>query len=188
MQIYIWPDPINLALQILSTLVLISLVALFYKYIIKKRGKVCSKKLYSIMVIGMSTTFGIGLLVGWLIYHQPSKELCIGSVNEESESVYYDKCINNLNPDDGLDIDNIWLNFRMAPQIEDEITLEAKPDYVIDIHSTKMGVSFINDSVWLTEDSAIIGNQTAATTIIENARYLSQETLKHLIDFINQHN
>lgn len=36
MQIYIWPDPINLALQILSALILISLAVLFYKYVIKK--------------------------------------------------------------------------------------------------------------------------------------------------------
>lgn len=51
-----------------------------------------------------------------------------------------------------------------------------------------MGVGFINDFVWLTEEGAIIGNQIVGTTIIENPRYLSQETLKYLIDFINHHN
>ncbi len=36
MQIYIWPDLINIILQVMSSLVLIGLLMLFYKYVIKK--------------------------------------------------------------------------------------------------------------------------------------------------------
>lgn len=64
------------------------------------------KKYYLILIIACLITSIVGFFVGKLIYHQPSKELCLGPPNGRG-AIYYGKFINDLDPEDKLDIDDL---------------------------------------------------------------------------------
>lgn len=148
------------------------------------------KKFYLITLAGIIIAFGTGLLTGRMIYHQPSKELCLGLPEHPgSESFIFEptSCINNLAPDDEIDIDNLWFLLSSAPQVKETVSYDTTADYLVVINSTKKGIAFIHDYIWLTKDGAMIGDPDLATNTIQDARHLTEDTLNYLSDFIERH-
>lgn len=157
---------------------------------LKTKGEGFMKKVYLFIFIGLILAFGVGLLTGRAIYHQPTKELCLGMLqNPENEAYLFeeDKCITNLDPEDEFDIDHFWFTFRSAPTIEEEIVMDDFADYLLMIRSKKLGVSTIHTYLWLTEDGAIAGQRDFDTHVIKEAKFISAETLDELFNFIKQH-
>lgn len=146
------------------------------------------KKIYGLFTLGLVVMFAVGFLVGRIVYHQPSKELCIGiPVAHNPGTFEFDEkmCISNLNPDDEMMLDDVRLMVASATPIEDGLAPSDLPDYMIRLQSLKFGVAFIMQQVWLTDDGAIIGDWNYETNTMTDAKQLSQDDTDYLIEIMN---
>ena len=154
------------------------------------KGEGFMKKVYLFILIGLVIAFGVGLLTGRGIYHQPTKELCLGILqNSEQETYFFEenKCITNLKFEDEFDIDHLWLAFKSAPTLEEEVVMDDCADYLLMIRSKKLGVFPLHTYLWLTEDGAISGQRDFDTHIIKDAKFISSKTLAELFTLIKPH-
>ena len=146
------------------------------------------KKIYFLILSISFITFGIGFLTGRFIYHQPTKELCLGTLEDAKMESYLfeaDRCVTNLDPDNEFEIDYLDSAFKLAPTIEKEMMIEKAADYLLRISFKKLGVFTTDTYIWLTEDGAISGQQDAETHLIKEAKFISKETLDDLFKLIN---
>lgn len=146
------------------------------------------KKIYVAFIVALLVMFTGGFFVGRIVYHQPSKELCIGvPVAHNPGTFNFDEkmCLTNLDPEDEITIDNLQILIAKATEIEDLSAPTELPHYMIQLRSFNFGIFHIMAQVWMLDEGAIIGDWNYETNTITHARQLSEDSVTYLLEVID---
>ena len=164
-------------------------MVLCYPIFITDKGDPIMKNRSIIVTVSLIIVFILGFFTSRAIYHQPTKELCIGipiTHNRGTFEFNEKMCLTNLDLEDEITIDRIQRLVASATPIEVTLAPSETPDYIIQLRSFKSGVFYLLEQVWITESNAIIGDWNYESNTISDASQLSKESTDQIIEIIER--